>query len=216
MLVLCLFGLLKVVTGTWRLLRHGRFSQLTIIILSGLILITVGSLLATQLTALIQTLETVNPSFARISTLFSGDNPLTANGSDRTGAWTNALTITTSLNGWGIGFQDYGIVANQLVGEQIIAHNTILQLVVEWGIGLTFIFVCFVGYQFWRGWRAAQPWIRAVTTAMGICVIYSMSISLNNSRIFWIFLAIWLAQLAASKATTRGINNEDFNNDGHP
>ncbi|KRO09343.1 O-antigen ligase family protein [Paucilactobacillus hokkaidonensis] len=215
LLVLCLLGIFKLVTGTWKLLKSGRIPQLTIIVLTILILITIGTLITPQLANVVHTLEAVNPSFARISTLFSGDNPLTSNGSDRTSAWKNALSITATMNGLGIGFHDYGIVANQLVGETVIAHNTILQLVVEWGISFTFIFICFMGYQFWRGWRSAQPLVRALTSAMAICIIYSMSISLNNSRIFWIFLAIWFAQIAATKSTTRRMKNENFSNHGN-
>lgn len=216
LLVLCLLAIIKAISGTWKMLRRGRWTQLMIVTLTLLIIVVVASLVAPQLTSVVHSLEEVNPSFARISTLFSGDNPLTANGSDRTEAWQNALTITTVTNGLGIGFHDYGVVASQLVGEMVIAHNTVLQLIVEWGIGFTFILICFLGYQLWTGWRSTEPLVKALTSALGICLIYSMSISLNNSRIFWIFLAIWLAQIATTKRiNTRRMNNESFSNYGH-
>lgn len=204
LLVLCLYGVAMLVIWLARLMMQRRWLTLTLVVLSGLIMVNVAVLLATQLTGLIHALEQINPSFSRVSTVFSGDNPLTANGSDRTEAWTNALQITTITSGLGIGFHEYAVVAQQLLGDGVIAHNTVLQLLVEWGLGFTFIFICYVGYQLWRGWCSTSMRVRALTKAILICLMFSMSISLNNSRVFWVFFGIWCAQIYLTEQLTKG------------
>lgn len=194
MIVLCLYGGGVLVVKCWRALVAGRFSRLVVGMMLIAAAVLVGILLLPQITGLIHTLAVSNPSFERVATLFSGDNPLSDNGSGRTDAWYHALEITTLTSGLGIGFHNYAVVAGQLIGDPVIAHNTILQLLVEWGLGLTFIFVSYVGIQLVRSLGNPDRMARATTGAFLICLAFSMSISLNNSRIFWLFLALWLTQ----------------------
>lgn len=200
MIVLCLYGVFKITIGFWRLWRHARFKQL---IGWGLVISIVGlsgMLLLDQFAAFIQWFGTINPSFERVATLLSGDSPLSENGSGRTDAWLHAFTITNVTNGLGIGFHDYAIVAGQLIGDSVIAHNTVLQLLVEWGIIPTFVFICYLGYRLWQSIGTEDALLHATTMALLISFVFSMSISLNNSRIFWLFLAIWVAQLVKKKS----------------
>jgi O-antigen ligase len=111
-------------------------------------------------------------------------------GSYRIHAWENAFQIIKTSPFFGIGIGTYSDVANAVAGNKVIAHNTYLQLFAEWGIPLTLLLFVFILYLVMSSFlitRGAQSW-HLFNEALVIFLIASMSISLNNARLFWISL----------------------------
>ncbi|BAO07260.1 hypothetical protein EMQU_1703 [Enterococcus mundtii QU 25] len=108
-------------------------------------------------------------------------------GSGRVDAWETAYRLIIDTHFMGIGFMDYSSVAKVISGSPTIAHNTFLQLAVEWGIGPLVVGLIFLVKQsiielFNKNWIV-------VALVLGT-IFFSFSISLQNSRILWILLAM--------------------------
>lgn len=155
-----------------------------------------------QLTTWFNWISQSNESFTRLSSIFTSDNPLSGSGSGRTAAWTHAIGLLEQTNGLGIGFADYGALAERLFASPVIAHNTFLQIAVEWGLFFSCLFFGYLAWQLVRGLLSSSPLSRSLTVMLGIGLIYFLSLSLNNSRVFWLFFAGWLVTLQQTKAMT--------------
>lgn len=155
----------------------------------------------TQLTTWVGWITQSNESFTRLGSLFTSDNPLSNSGSGRTAAWTHAVGLLAQTNGLGIGFADYGALAERLFASPVIAHNTFLQIAVEWGLFFSCLFFGYFAWQLGRGLLRQDPLSRSLTLMLAIGLIYFLSISLNNSRVFWLFFAGWLVTLKQSQPT---------------
>jgi hypothetical protein len=142
-----------------------------------------------------------NESFTRLGSIFTSDNPLSNSGSGRTAAWTHAVGLLEQTNGLGIGFADYGALAERLFASPVIAHNTFLQIAVEWGLFFSCLFFGYFAWQLIRGLFSKVPLSRSLTLMLAIGLIYFLSISLNNSRVFWLFFAGWLVTLQQTQPT---------------
>jgi len=159
--------------------------------------IAVLFLLMPYITSLINnTLEkiaTVIPIFARIEVLFSDFiTAISDKGSARDIAWNNAINLIALAPLLGIGIGTYSGLANMMFGSNIIAHNTYLQLAVEWGVPLTILFLSYVFYLLGRTFFSKYEEIPVnhliIRDVIVVLLIASFAISLNNARMFWLFL----------------------------
>ncbi|EPM6862633.1 hypothetical protein [Enterococcus hirae] len=87
----------------------------------------------------------------------------------------------------GIGFVDYSSVALSVSGSPTIAHNTFLQIAVEWGIVPAMMGMLLVFGQFVRK-LLLKKWLLCLLILANI--IFSFSISLQNSRLLWILVGL--------------------------
>ncbi|MBS5822154.1 MAG: O-antigen ligase family protein, partial [Enterococcus gilvus] len=115
------------------------------------------------------------------------DAATNAEGSNRDNAWHTAINIIKGTNFFGIGFIDYSDVANYMTGMNTIAHNTYLQLAVEWGIYPLVISILIVLWKILVNF-INQEWKIIFMTLTTLS--FSLSISLQNSRLLWCILAI--------------------------
>ena len=94
----------------------------------------------------------------------------------------------------GIGVGTYSGIAELLSGSRAIAHNTYLQLLAQYGLPLTAMFISYVAYIIIKATFNNKELIRNDYTIMTlrdiiiILLIGSLAISLNNARIFWLVL----------------------------
>lgn len=113
-------------------------------------------------------------------------NALNVEGSGRGQAWNHAFQIISNTNLLGIGFVDYSAVAKVLFGSSLIAHNTYLQIFVEWGVfpGISVFFIIFMRYLYIL---IKKDYI--LSLLISAFFIVSFSVSLQNSRLAWILFA---------------------------
>lgn len=136
------------------------------------------------------------PQLERIYIVFENfSGAITEGGSGRVDAWETAYRLIIDTHFMGIGFMDYSSVAKVISGSPTIAHNTFLQLAVEWGIGPLVVGLIFLVKQsiielFNKNWIV-------VALVLGT-IFFSFSISLQNSRILWILLAMLFSNKSVS------------------
>ena len=142
-----------------------------------------------------------SPQLSRTTVLFDNfDTAVNAEGSDRAHAWNTAISIMRSTNFLGIGFVDYSNIATYMTGSNIIAHNTYLQLGVEWGVVPLLISILMISWKIVVK-VIAKYW--EIVFLMLTLLSYSLSISLQNSRLLWCLVAI----LFTKEVKTRFKNN---------
>lgn len=136
------------------------------------------------------------PALDRIAPLFTdvGD-AVAGSGSERAGAWGTALAIIWFSPVLGVGVGTYLEVAQALTGGAVLAHNTYLQILAEWGIPLAL--ALFTGIAAVTTRRPPDPARRPLwgigSTALLVLLVGSMGLSLNNSRVFWVLLGVTAA-----------------------
>ncbi|WP_142433759.1 O-antigen ligase family protein [Enterococcus mundtii] len=146
------------------------------------------------------------PQLDRIRIVFENfSGAITEGGSGRLYAWDTANKLIVDTNFMGIGFMDYSIVAQSITGSPIIAHNTFLQLAVEWGAIPLFIGLVYLTIQIFYE-VIKRNWI--VVALVLTTIIFSFSISLQNARILWILLAILFANASFSNYKHKKLNED--------
>ncbi|MDN6572640.1 MAG: O-antigen ligase family protein, partial [Staphylococcus equorum] len=164
--------------------------KLTLITLFVLIFAVLFFFFVTYFTVLLDELSQIIPSFQRVTELFTNfEGAISDSGSTRDLAWGNASQLIKFSPFIGIGIGTYSDLAMFLFGNSTIAHNTYLQLAVEWGMILT---VIFIGYLFYhmiaasyhsKGKNTNSKLLRDMLIPF---LIGSLSLSLNNARLFWL------------------------------
>lgn len=148
----------------------------------------VGSTLA-QLTSEI-------PALDRISTLLvSFDTAIAGSGSERSAAWLTAVALILLSPLLGVGLGSYLAVAVELTGHHVLAHNTYLQIMAEWGLPFAIVFLLWaarVTLKRPKGTQHLALWATS-STAFMVLLVGSVGLSLNNSRLFWFILGITVA-----------------------
>ncbi|TDM19511.1 O-antigen ligase family protein [Macrococcoides caseolyticum] len=133
-------------------------------------------------------------SINRMSSLITDlTTSLNEGGSERGDAWGTALKIISKSLLLGIGLGNYLIISEEVYNVKILAHNTYLQCLAEWGILFTLIFfliiilkliIIFLNKKYTKDYY------------LGELIIYflmgSFALSLNNSRLFWFILGPFL------------------------
>ncbi|WP_315107634.1 O-antigen ligase family protein [uncultured Microbacterium sp.] len=136
------------------------------------------------------------PQLQRVSLLI--EDPIGAiseGGSGRADTWASGLTMVERSPFLGVGIGSYRAVNGSLFGETTVAHNTYLQLAAEWGLPLA---ILFLGWMVVLLVRATNITGDDVVANDGLVVrnmviaflIGSFSLSLNNARMFWLFVGV--------------------------
>lgn len=139
----------------------------------------------------------LHPSFERIYMVFTDfDGAVNGGGSSRESAWTQAIDLIKLSPIFGIGIGTYSSLNYLLSGSKTIAHNTYLQLMVEWGTIFTFLFMIIIVILLVKSFYVKNnEKIKIYRSMMIPFAIGSMSISLNNARLFWLLLGIILYEV---------------------
>ncbi|MGB7460443.1 MAG: O-antigen ligase family protein [Carnobacterium jeotgali] len=156
------------------------------------------------------------PIFSRVELLFTDfSSAVSDGGSGRTQVWETAMHMIDSAPLLGIGLGNYIPIANQFVHNPNVAHNTYLQLAAEWGIVLTALFFLYVGSTLLNNRKNSfendqenqnRQMIRDILI---IFLIASVSISLNNARIFWLVLGMSVFQTKYNRPLKQSFKGED-------
>jgi O-antigen ligase len=161
------------------------------------------------LAALRETLEQytqIAPQLSRLAVLL--DDPLGAigeGGSGRYDTWANGLEIIQASPLAGVGVGSYSLVSNDLFGRGTLAHNTYLQITAEWGLVLAAVFFIWLATRLLQvstvvGADTDETGMLVLRDMVVVFLIGSISLSLNNARMFWFFLGMMLVTLAAARA----------------
>lgn len=149
-------------------------------------------------------IQTLIPIFSRVSVMFSDfRSAITEGGSSRIDMIGSGLAIVKSSPLLGVGIGNYMNVAEYLFGTRTVAHNTYVQLAVEWGTVNTLIFLLYMGGRILRSYGARARKNAAVVMIRDIVLVFligSMALSLNNARMFWFFLGMMIACQDAESA----------------
>lgn len=164
-----------------------------------------SSLLLGFLFGLLKTLSAELPQLQRIVLLLEDPaDAISGGGSTRAETWESAISIiqTSPLTGVGIG--SYVDANKVLFGETALAHNTYLQLAAEWGLPLALGFFAWLAFVLVAATlqerRSSSKDLILMRDMIIVFLIGSASLSLNNARMFWLFLGILLFLLAAARS----------------
>ncbi|MHB7917076.1 O-antigen ligase family protein [Staphylococcus borealis] len=124
------------------------------------------------------------PSIQRMTSIFqNGSQSIDDSGSDRSLVWLNAINLIKYSYGFGIGLIDYVHLGSLINGINLVAHNTYLQIIVEWGLIFAAIFVGYLIYIFVKllKYNKDQKYLYLICILGGL-LLYFMTVSFNNSR----------------------------------
>ncbi|WP_175631949.1 O-antigen ligase family protein [Virgibacillus siamensis] len=143
------------------------------------------------------------PALDRILLLFQDlDAAMTEGGSDRKTSWYHALNLIELSPVFGIGVGTYSNLGIQLFGDPTVAHNTYLQLSVEWGVLLAITFFIFIFYLLGKVTFSNNYNSKIIYVLRDIIIVLligSLSVSLNNARIFWLCLGALISYIYFQK-----------------
>lgn len=136
-----------------------------------------------------------NPALARLAPLLTDfATGIDADGSGRGGAWEGALALINNSPFFGVGVGTYLDAGESLTGEQVLAHNTFLQLAAEWGLPLAvFFFILVLIFLIKRPAQDASRLWETNRDVLLVLLVGSVGISLNNARLFWLVLGAVVA-----------------------
>lgn len=130
------------------------------------------------------------PAFGRLSLLFSDfAKAVSEGGSGRDRTWAVALELLKLSPIFGVGAGTYTGLTRALWNYGSIAHNTFLQISVEWGLPLSLIFITtlitlVVKVSLKEAYRTSENIM--LRDILLVFLVGSLAISLNNARLFWI------------------------------
>lgn len=132
------------------------------------------------------------PSVQRIELLLSNfSSAISEDGSGRTEVWDLAVQLIKSSPLIGVSVGNYYHLGKRLHPDPNVAHNTFLQLFAEWGIPITCLLIIFLIFLILRKLKkSTDKRARAIQQALLIFSVSSMSVSFNNSRLFWLIIGI--------------------------
>lgn len=131
------------------------------------------------------------PSAERILVIFTDfKGAISGGGSSRNEVWGLAFKLFVKFPISGVGVGTYVDLGKYLYNFGALAHNTYLQIVVEWGIVLSLIYFTYLfsNLRYKRKMHRLDDLI--VNDIIIIFLIGSLAISLNNARIFWLMLGV--------------------------
>lgn len=146
------------------------------------------------------------PVFSRVELLLTDFNEaVTANGSGREEQWIIASDLIKEFPILGVGnTANYLTVVQAMSPNGNLAHNTYLQMAGEWGIPVTLFMTWYLMRVFVsRSAKGKTKDIHLTTKEMLFTfLISSMSLSFNNSRIFWLLLGMAIWYTITARATS--------------
>lgn len=179
--------LLKLVS--WIVSNPGNIIKKAIVLCMLFGLIFLGGIILLNLERILPFLNRYIPEFNRVSILFTNfTDALHAEGSTRDLSWGNALKLINLSPVFGIGVGTYSYIANYLFGSKIIAHNTYLQLFVEWGVPVALFSFSYLFWLIGKSLKKAFDFKHKsfINLMLIPFIIGSLALSLNNSRLFWV------------------------------
>lgn len=146
--------------------------------------------------SLIKHITNIIPSFGRIQYVFSDINAaISGGGSSRNHAWMLAIEVIKLSPIIGIGIGTYSDVSEKFLGSRVLAHNTYLQLLAEWGLLLAsafFLYIFFLVIKVIYFKKNNKGIILVLKDMIIVFLIGSLAISLNNARMFWLLLGLMM------------------------
>lgn len=136
------------------------------------------------------------PIFSRVEMLWENfDEAVSGGGSTRELQWKTAIELIGKAPILGIGIGgNYGQLAYSINGDGNIAHNTYLQMAAEWGTVFTGFILLYIAKLFFAPHRYSNPkttqLVLLTREMVFIFLVSSLSISFNNSRLFFLLLGI--------------------------
>ncbi|MGG3925075.1 O-antigen ligase family protein [Metabacillus fastidiosus] len=188
-IVVSCYSILRLMEYIFITRKNLRTVFLTVILL--LIFIGMWSFVINGIQDLLNLLVNDIPALSRVQTLFIDFNgAISEGGSGRETAWNTALELVKLSPFIGIGLANYILLGIQFFGVGTLAHNTYLQLIVEWGIPLASIFFIYVFFVIVKAVfsKKEDTIIKILRDILIVLLLGSVAISLNNARIFWLVL----------------------------
>ncbi|WP_193105093.1 O-antigen ligase [Brachybacterium sp. FME24] len=136
------------------------------------------------------------PALERLAPLLTDfDAAIGAGGSERGDAWAVAVAIILFSPLLGVGVGTYLTVAEKISGNEVLAHNTYLQIAAEWGLVFAIVlFVLIARYTLLRPSSASHRAAWAISSnALLVLLVGSLGLSLNNSRLLWVLFGVTIA-----------------------
>lgn len=135
----------------------------------------------------LNSLKEIVPSIDRVIIVFSDfSSAISGGGSSRNITWGIALDLIKKSPLFGIGVGTYIPLSEHLYNSGAIAHNTYLQLAVEWGLILTGVFYFHLAKKILDVSFKRKTVVNLIYRDIIIVfLISSLAISLNNVRLFW-------------------------------
>jgi O-antigen ligase len=192
--------------------RHRVVMVTAVVLATGMVILLSGPL--TQ--ALVETVERyapVVPQLSRVGMLITDPiGAISEGGSARESTWSGGVKIIEASPIVGIGIGTYESVNEMISGSRAVAHNTYLQLGAEWGILMSSVFLIWVVALLIRASRgsgvgALSVESRTVRDMIFVFLLASMSLSLNNARMFWLFLGVLVVLVEARTRNTRTLDS---------
>lgn len=150
------------------------------------------------------------PVFSRVELLLTDfDQAVTANGSGREEQWVIAMDLIQEFPLLGVGnTANYLTIVQGMSPMGNLAHNTYLQMAGEWGIPITLFMMYYITRVFFISVsKGKNKQVHLTTKEMLVAfLVSSLSLSFNNSRIFWLLLgmAVWYSvELKEKNHTTK-------------
>jgi len=146
---------------------------------------------------LTNSLSQVIPSFQRIAFFIKSPiSALNAGGSARETAFSGGIDLIKRFPFTGVGFGNYLIINSTFNKIGNFAHNTYLQLVSQWGLPLSILFFIYVFFNcrfsvyFFNSKYKFDKELLVISDILLVLLIGSLGLSLQNARMFWIFLGM--------------------------
>lgn len=134
------------------------------------------------------------PIFDRVELLITNfDESLNSEGSGREMIWKTGIDIIKSSPIVGIGIGgNYISVSHSLSGIANVAHNTYIQMAAEWGLPVTLSLMIYI-YSIILKPKKTNNHAEVIYTVREMLfafLISSLSLSFNNSRLFWLLIGV--------------------------
>lgn len=175
-------------------LRKSTYKSIIILLISIILLILVIPLLTMVVNVFMNKITELFPIFTRVRLLFQDFNSsIVQGGSGRNITWETAIGIIKSSPLIGIGIGSYITISDTIFGSGSVAHNTYLQIFAEWGGIMAIIFFGHIFLIITKTIANAKDYkydsvLFITRDIIVILLIGSLAISLNNARMFWMFL----------------------------
>ncbi len=138
--------------------------------------------------------STTFPQLSRISILVEDPSgAISESGSARGDAWGSGLAMIGTSPWVGVGLGTYQAVNEAMFGEATVAHNTYIQIAAEWGLPLGVLFFGWLASLLLRASMRERSTVGDILVVRNMVITFlagSFSLSLNNARMFWLFLGI--------------------------
>lgn len=185
---------------------RNRPALLTFATLISAMLLILAKPILTALVDFFDWLENFIPQAGRLSVLVTGNliEGLSEGGSVRNEVWGTAFEMLRQSPLLGVGVGNYLNVSSRLHDLHMVAHNTYLQILVEWGPVFALPLFAWLVVVLVRASKGPNADVSVKITRNVVLVLLfgSVSLSLNNARMLWFFLGVLAAWSASARAGT--------------